>query len=194
MQFKTLLGPDHFELWLGRGRPLNPYLRFRLKESILKEMKPRDLRMTPDDLYPTEGVKDIQEYTHVRGWMQQWLKLVSWYYTSMMDHDIPLGHLFDAPVCSTSWRRIEVDEDLLRFGLLWRIYDMVGILGLDWRFPILSVLDQHPSRCFVLGGESGSDFLVDPCGLVQPHARVGIVLVGACICVSHRDVRYTGSD
>lgn len=38
MQTKTLLGPNGFELWLGRGRPLNPYLRGVIIDFLRKEM------------------------------------------------------------------------------------------------------------------------------------------------------------
>lgn len=38
-----------FELWLGRGRPLNPYLRGALIEFIRKETVPLELKLFPDE-------------------------------------------------------------------------------------------------------------------------------------------------
>ena len=52
-QTKTLLRPEGFELWLGRGCPLNPYLRGHLIGVLRKEMKPSELRLIPDELFIT---------------------------------------------------------------------------------------------------------------------------------------------
>lgn len=47
-----------FDIWLGRGYPFSPYLRGFIINFFLKEMKPRELKVAPDELFPTEGVKD----------------------------------------------------------------------------------------------------------------------------------------
>ena len=39
------------ELWLGRGRPINPYLRGIIIDHLCKEMRPRELNLIPDDLF-----------------------------------------------------------------------------------------------------------------------------------------------
>lgn len=44
------------ELWLGRGRPLNPYLRGVIIDFLIKEMKPRDLSLPPDALFVSKRV------------------------------------------------------------------------------------------------------------------------------------------
>ena len=38
-----------FELWLGRGRPLNPYLKGSLVEWLRRETAPKDLHLFPDE-------------------------------------------------------------------------------------------------------------------------------------------------
>ena len=50
------MGPDlSLDLWFGRCLPLNPYLR-ALLHYLRKELKPRDLRIVPDELvmHPNE--------------------------------------------------------------------------------------------------------------------------------------------
>lgn len=39
------------ELWLGRGRPLNPYLRSALVHYLLRELKQKDLPVVPDNFF-----------------------------------------------------------------------------------------------------------------------------------------------
>lgn len=39
-----------FEWWLGRGRPLSPYLRGSLIFWLQQEMKPKELKVAPDEL------------------------------------------------------------------------------------------------------------------------------------------------
>lgn len=48
-----------FELWLGRGRPINPYLRGTIVDFLRKEMKPRVLSVIPDELFEQPGMKDF---------------------------------------------------------------------------------------------------------------------------------------
>lgn len=43
------------ELWLGRGRPLNPYLRGFLIDHLRKAYKPTELKTKPDNLYEDES-------------------------------------------------------------------------------------------------------------------------------------------
>ena len=177
MQTKALLGHGHLELWLGRGRPLNPYLRFVLVDKVLSQLRPKDLRVTPAELFVTEKVSDFQEYSTLRGWVQQWLRYCHWYYSVAMDPQVKLDDLFDGPVYTSSWRATKRDESLVRFGLLWRLYDLVGQMGLEYRPPILSSGAPQEQSCgWLLGGAKGSDFLVRSLGLVQPRAGKGVNL------------------
>lgn len=65
---------------------------------------------------------------------------------------------------------------LVRFGLQWKIYDMVAVKDINFRVPILDVGTGLPLGGYVLGGISGTDFLVSALGLTQPKAGRGIVL------------------
>jgi hypothetical protein len=53
----------------------------------------------------------------------------------------------------------------------------VSGLGLDYKVPILGQpIEDHPS--YLWGGVSGTDFLVQSLGLVQPRAGKGLVVPG----------------
>jgi len=39
------------DYWLGRGRPLNPYLRGYLVDYMRRELRLRDLRVCPDKMF-----------------------------------------------------------------------------------------------------------------------------------------------
>nr|POE81224.1 hypothetical protein CFP56_77906 [Quercus suber] len=67
MQTKTLCGPDGFNLWQGRGGPLNPYLKGVIIACLRKEMRPKDLRLIPDELFIQEKVKEFLEWSTLRG-------------------------------------------------------------------------------------------------------------------------------
>lgn len=95
-------------------------------------MRPRDIKLSPDELYVTPKVKDFDEYTLLRGWMVQWLKLVKWYWLIEGDPGADLGALFDAPFIGNDWKRTAREEEFLRFGLLWKVYDEVLKMGHDW--------------------------------------------------------------
>lgn len=45
------------DLWLGRGLPLNPYLRATLIHKIRERIKPVSLRVPPDGYFVTSNVK-----------------------------------------------------------------------------------------------------------------------------------------
>ncbi len=73
------------------------------------------------------------------------------------------------------------DPQLVRFGLMWKIYDMVAVKGINFRVPILDVGTGLPLGGYVLGGISGTDFWVSALGLTQPKAGRGIVLPSVLI-------------
>lgn len=41
-----------------------------------------------------------------------------------LDPSLHLQHYFDAPICATSWKPTSFDSDYMKYGLLWRCYDM----------------------------------------------------------------------
>lgn len=116
--------PD-IEWWLGRGRPLNPYLRGLMIDYLRSVMKPKDLRLAPDEAFLTSGVKDFPEWSLVRRWVQGWLRYVHWYAGTASSPDVTLKAFFDAPVVQTDWKIKRSDEELVRFGHLWKLWDMV---------------------------------------------------------------------
>ncbi|KAM1721721.1 hypothetical protein EV1_005405 [Malus domestica] len=69
------------ELWLGRVS-----FRFLIFEvhyllpSLLKETKPSDFKVAPDELFPTKRVRDFLEWSLLRNWMKDWLRYVHWYW------------------------------------------------------------------------------------------------------------------
>lgn len=192
MQTKALLGRGCMELWLGRGRPLNPYLRFVIKAKILARLRPKELKVTPSELFVTPKVEDFQEYTNLRSWVKQWTRYCRWYYITAMDPEAKLDILFEGPECTTSWCADRKDESLIRFGILWEVYDLVLQMGLDFMVPILES-GPPPEQLggWTLGGISGSQFLVRSRGIIQPRAGSGIVLPGITLGLTRTDPRLT---
>ena len=88
------------------------------------------------------------------------------------------------PLRNSSKRRslitiARTDPALVRFGLLWRIYDLVALKGIGFKPPIFEPLPVHyPCGPYFLGGVSGTDFLVSAEGLTQPKADRGSVYPG----------------
>lgn len=154
------------ELWLGRGAPLNPYLRGKMIVYLRKELKPKEIRLVPNELL-FDGEREILERTVIRNWVEQWLRWVSWYHTVALSPDVSIDTLlYDAPICASSWKRSNFDPNVFRFGLVWKLYDM----GVGWSLSTTPpwVLDpatviQFPG--WILGGYSGSDFLFAPVDL-----------------------------
>lgn len=196
MHLKALLSKGSLELWLGRGQPLNPYIRGIIINKMRNKMIPKDIKVCPANLFPTDGVNSICEYTLQMGWMRQWLTYCRWFFVIVLDPWVKLSDLFDGPMNTTSWYAEPVkDENLIKFGALWAMYDLVGQMLSDPKLSILA-LDATEQQCsgWLLGGVKGSDFLVRAIGLVQPRARSGIVLPGVVLHESYcrgDDPRYT---
>lgn len=176
-----LTAPE-IEWWLGRGRPLNPYLRGAMIDRLRSEMKPKDLTLAPDSIFIQEVIKDFTEWTVLRAWVKQWLKYVKWYSLVALSPEVTINQFFSAPVTISTWRRTKRDENLVRFGLLWKLYDMVATRGVDWAVPILPFPQESTlSREYgfwLFGGYSGSSYLVSSLGLNQPKAGKGVLYYG----------------
>lgn len=172
MYTKPLAGPT-LEWWLGRGAPLNPYLRASIIHFLREEMRPKELRLIPDDLFATEKVKDFIEWSILRSWMKEWLAYSHRYYGTAMQPDVQISSFFDTAVLMRSWRIEPKDANLTRFGLMWRVYDLVAVKGVSFRIPILEghlVLSNGP---WLLGGISGQSFMVQSRGTTQTRAGNG---------------------
>jgi len=142
------------ELWYGRSRPLNPYLRGVLIDYLRKEMFPKELKVLPSEVI--EGsTEDVLSRTLLRSWVRQWLTYCRWYYVTALSPTVTIQDFFDAPVVNRDWRVTSVDPELVRFGLLWKLYDLIAEKGLDLRAPIL---ESKPGN-WLLGDTSGTSFL-----------------------------------
>ena len=126
-----------FELWLGRLRPLNPYLRGHLIDYLRKAFKPTDLKLCPPELYNDDCRELLAEITVVKGWVRQWLKYVQWYHTIALDPEVSVEAFFKAPVVTSSWKATREDPQLVRFGLMWKLYDEVAKRSLNYSPPAL---------------------------------------------------------
>lgn len=70
-----------------------------------------------------------------------------------MDTVVTIKEFFDAPQVMTSWRLNRKDHNLVRFGLLWRIDDLVLRKGISsvGTYPFRT--DQiEPLSGYILGG------------------------------------------
>lgn len=167
-----------FELWLGRGLPLNPYLRGVIIDFLRKEMRPRDLRLIPDDVFSRPEDKELFEWSTLRVWVRDWLRYCRWYYGTALNDQVTIEDLFNAPVVNRNVQITRSDPQLQRFGLLWKVYDMVALKRLDWKVPILpEPSGSLPEPC-LLGGVTGTDYLVVARGTNQPRAGRGVIYPG----------------
>lgn len=115
-----------FEWWLGRGRPLDPYIRGLLVELLRRELKPRELQLPPLKYFEMGSTPEAHEWSLYRRWMGQWLKYLQWYCQTAMRPDVTIEELFDAPMVTHNWKITDKDLRLTRLGFQWRAYDIVG--------------------------------------------------------------------
>lgn len=141
------------------GKPLNPYLRRFILGMLRKELKPKELRVVPNEL-TFDGER---EYTLLHNCMKEWLKWLHWYHAVALSPDPSLRALFEAPICSTSWKRSNFDKDFFQYGLIWECYDMgAGRWSKGWcPAYVLPSLEIRFDR-WILGGYRGTDFLMAP--------------------------------
>lgn len=132
------------EWWIGRGKPLNPYLRGIIVNLIIKELKPMELTLPPSD-QSSDDDRTFLEYTLIRSWLSSWLQWYKWYALASSDPDPKLEMLFSAPMVSTSWKRSNKNNDIKKFGLLYKVYD----IGEGWTCG-------HTPPCLVSFGDTPS--------------------------------------
>jgi len=125
-----------------------------LIDYLRKEMFPKELKVLPSEVI--EGsTEDVLSRTLLRSWVRQWLTYCRWYYVTALSPTVTIQDFFDAPVVNRDWRVTSVDPELVRFGLLWKLYDLIAEKGLDLRAPIL---ESKPGN-WLLGDTSGTSFL-----------------------------------
>jgi len=94
----------NLEWWIGRGRPLNPYLRGWIIDFLVREMKPKELSLYPDKLFSLEGKLRFLEWSVLRGWMRQWLRYCHYYSKVLLSPDVTIQQFFEAPVVNQKWK------------------------------------------------------------------------------------------
>lgn len=133
-----------FDYWIGGGRPLNPYLRGIIVDLLRSEMRPKEFSLIPDDLFEVEPMKDFIEWSVLRSWVRSWLRYCQWYSSTALRPDVTIEEFFRAPIRERKWRVTKTDPQLIPFGLLWKVYDLVALKGLDFRLPILESVSVSP--------------------------------------------------
>lgn len=93
-----------------------------------------------------------------------------------MSPAVTIQDFFDSPV--RNWRVTRENPSLVRFGLIWKIFDLVGLRTPEFQVPILAPREADLGPCYLWGGVSGTEFLVAPLGLDQPKAGKGVVSPG----------------
>lgn len=153
------------DLWLGRGQPLNPYVKAAVVDRLISLLKPKDLKLVPDQFIPDEedivinpntgepGHHDFNsrgflEYSLLRGQMGLWAKYQKWYYSLLLkletgcDLNSWIKEALDPPIVITDWKVTKEEPELVKFGYQYKLFDYVGTLGLTWR-P--GIIPAHPS-------------------------------------------------
>lgn len=103
-----------------------------------------------------------------------------------MSPTVSVQDFFEAPVVNREWRVRSTDPTLVRFGLLWRVYDWLAEMGLEYQVPILGSWDI----LYLRGGMSGQDFLVSASGLDQPKAGKGVIHLDFPRCDTLQTIRH----
>nr|QVU28731.1 RNA-dependent RNA polymerase [Paris mitovirus 1] len=165
------------EWWIGRGRPLNPYLRGRCVEIFLKTIKPKEIRILPEELEGSVDRVELHERTLYRNWMLQYLTHLKWYCEVAMNPDVSLYELLNSPIVETNWQRSNKETILVRYGVIWKLYDLVGQLGLDWLPGILGAGD-HPAPfngCYIMSIMKEDGFLMSTEDLIKPLSDFAVI-------------------
>ncbi|CAJ1969387.1 unnamed protein product [Sphenostylis stenocarpa] len=68
----------------------------------------------------------------------------SLYYTVAVSPGVTIQDLLDALFVNRKWQMESTDHKLVRFGLVWKVFDMVALRGLDPRVPILGPSAGYP--------------------------------------------------
>lgn len=72
--FTKSMFSNSLELWLGHGRPLNPYWKGIMVDYLRTQIFPRDIKIAPESIFLSPQAKDLQEYKVLR-----WVNGVSTY-------------------------------------------------------------------------------------------------------------------
>lgn len=157
--------------------PLDPYLRSHLIRVLMQAYRPRDLIVPPEETFQSDSMAYLVESSLIRGWVSRRLKYVRWYYTVAAEPGLSLQDFFDAPIVARHWKVSSEDPHLIRFGLMWRLFDEVARWRLSPKYYVLEEC-KMVHHTILYGGISGQDFLVYASRLNQPRAGRGHIPVG----------------
>jgi len=96
---------------------LDPYVKGAL---LRRELKPKQLRLPPDEVHLGPGAVDFLEWSILRRYVHTWLEYLAWYAQQSVHPLLNLGLMVQ-----TSWKIKDEDPQLKRFGLLWKIFDLI---------------------------------------------------------------------
>lgn len=80
----------------------------------------KTLTPIPVEAFPSEEEYDLCEYTMIRAWVKSWLRHLQWYCLVALSSEVRIGDFFDAPIIERKWWASETDQELVRFGLIWK--------------------------------------------------------------------------
>ncbi|KAF1899186.1 hypothetical protein Lal_00019308 [Lupinus albus] len=86
-----------------------------------------DLCLYPNEVIVTDGSREFAEYTTLRSWVRQWLNYLKWYYMVAVSPGVTIQDLLDAPFVNRKWQVESTDSQLVRFGLVWKVFDLVDL-------------------------------------------------------------------
>lgn len=110
-------------------------MRGLIIDKLRKELYPRELKRISDRCFIAEVVRDFLEYSMLRSWMGEWLLYLKWYWQIAMSPDVTIDQLFSGPTIMYDWKMTRKDEQLVRFALFWKMYDLVSEIGLNPGIP-----------------------------------------------------------
>lgn len=92
-------------------------------------MVPKDIVLPPNEVFPYEGMRDFNEYSLYRSWMDQYLIYLKWYCQVVLDPCVTIDQITsDPPIYIRTWYMPEVDLSTFRYGIMFRVIDVVGCL------------------------------------------------------------------
>ncbi|KAM3302841.1 hypothetical protein P3S67_013871 [Capsicum chacoense] len=113
--------------------------------------------------------RDNLEHTVILNWEKLWLKWCHWYYMMALSEEVSIDKMMDVPMCSMTWKRSNKDFDLIKFGLIWKCYNM----GVGWDLSTTPRWLLDPTTViqfdrWIYGGILGGDFMMAPVYLPSP--------------------------
>jgi len=150
-------------LWLARGGAISPYTLASLVSYGFKKLKPKDVRWPPSEMIGEKlGARyaSCLEITLIRSNLIKQLSYLKWYWqlwsSAYIEGTDPISiiiEMLDAPIVITDWKLTKSDPELIRFGLVFQLFDLAGEIGLD--FVQLCLPNKVPFNWVYLGDHTG---------------------------------------